>query len=196
MVVRRSRRRATCWDAFCRVTMRIAVHALVVTSCLLRHESRDPKPVGDASLKEELMRSVRAFEILTLAIPFTLFACGGDRDREAEAPTNTATYDAGVLTLRRRDDLWAKLCFERSPQGEPMVVSVVTRGVSDDCNSFVVDGRSVWLRRNSRSRTCTPASWRWGGWMTPPSRRRSCGPAGTSPQVSSLRAPDFEVHGP
>ena len=27
-----------------------------------------------------------------------------------------------------------------------MVVSVVTRGVSDDCNSFVVDGASVWLR--------------------------------------------------
>jgi regulation of enolase protein 1 (concanavalin A-like superfamily) len=57
-----------------------------------------------------------------------------------------AAYDAGVLVLYERDDLWAKLCFELSPQGEPMVVSVVTRGVSDDCNSFVVDGRSVWLR--------------------------------------------------
>ena len=39
------------------------------------------------------MRSVRAFEILTLAIPFALFACGGDRDRKAEAPSNTATYE-------------------------------------------------------------------------------------------------------
>jgi uncharacterized protein len=57
-----------------------------------------------------------------------------------------ATYDAGVLVLHERDDLWAKLCFEYSPQREPMVVSVVTRGVSDDCNSFVVDGPSVWLR--------------------------------------------------
>ena len=37
-------------------------------------------------------------------------------------------------------------CFEYSPDGEPMVVSVVTRGVSDDCNSTVVDGRAVWLR--------------------------------------------------
>lgn len=27
-----------------------------------------------------------------------------------------------------------------------MVVSVVTRGVSDDANAFVVDGREVWLR--------------------------------------------------
>ena len=24
----------------------------------------------------------------------------------------TATYDAGVLVLHQRDDLWAKLCFE------------------------------------------------------------------------------------
>src|SRR5262245_60600575 len=55
-----------------------------------------------------------------------------------------ATYDAGVLVLHERDDLWAKVCFEYSPDGEPMVVSVVTRGVSDDCNSFVVDGASVW----------------------------------------------------
>ena len=57
-----------------------------------------------------------------------------------------ATYDAGVLVLYASDSVWAKLCFEYSPQREPMVVSVVTRGVSDDCNSFVVDGTSVWLR--------------------------------------------------
>ena len=57
-----------------------------------------------------------------------------------------ATYDAGVLALHADDRLWAKLCFERSPEGTPMVVSVVTRDVSDDCNSFAVDGRQVWLR--------------------------------------------------
>jgi regulation of enolase protein 1 (concanavalin A-like superfamily) len=57
-----------------------------------------------------------------------------------------ATYDAGVLMLHASDSNWAKLCFEYSPQREPMVVSVVTRGLSDDCNSFVIDGNSVWLR--------------------------------------------------
>jgi uncharacterized protein len=57
-----------------------------------------------------------------------------------------ATYDAGVLALHAGDTLWAKLCFERSPEGTPMVVWVVTREVSDDCNSFAVDGRQVWLR--------------------------------------------------
>jgi hypothetical protein len=57
-----------------------------------------------------------------------------------------ASFDAGVLVLWRDDRTWAKLCFEFSPDGRPMVVSVVTRGVSDDANAFTVDGREVWLR--------------------------------------------------
>lgn len=57
-----------------------------------------------------------------------------------------STFDAGVLLLWASARSWAKLCFELSPEGEPMVVSVVTRGVSDDCNSFVVDGGDVRLR--------------------------------------------------
>jgi uncharacterized protein len=57
-----------------------------------------------------------------------------------------ATFDAGVLMLHASDTVWAKLCFELSPQREPMVVSVVTRGTSDDANGFVVDGDTVWLR--------------------------------------------------
>lgn len=57
-----------------------------------------------------------------------------------------ATFDAAVLLLWADGRHWAKLCFERSPDGTPMVVSVVTRGVSDDANAFTVDGDAVWLR--------------------------------------------------
>jgi regulation of enolase protein 1 (concanavalin A-like superfamily) len=57
-----------------------------------------------------------------------------------------STFDAGVLLLWLDERRWAKLCFEFSPAGEPMIVSVVCRGVSDDANAFVVPGRSVWLR--------------------------------------------------
>jgi hypothetical protein len=56
------------------------------------------------------------------------------------------TFDAGVLLLWADEQRWAKLCFERSPQGEPMVVTVVTRRSSDDANAFVVDGKHVRLR--------------------------------------------------
>ena len=48
------------------------------------------------------------------------------------------TFDAGVLLVRADEQHWAKLCFEQPPAGRPMVVSVVTRGVSDDANAFTV----------------------------------------------------------
>lgn len=57
-----------------------------------------------------------------------------------------ATFDAGVLAVWHDERTWAKLCFEYSPEGEPMVVSVVTRGVSDDANAAVVRENAVWLR--------------------------------------------------
>ena len=55
-------------------------------------------------------------------------------------------YDAGVLMLWSDETNWGKFCFELSPAGSPMVVSVITRGVSDDANAFVVDKRTIWLR--------------------------------------------------
>jgi uncharacterized protein len=57
-----------------------------------------------------------------------------------------AVYDAGVLLLHAAERQWAKLCFEYSPQLRPTAVTVVTRGTSDDCNSFEVDGTTLWLR--------------------------------------------------
>jgi uncharacterized protein len=71
----------------------------------------------------------------------------GDFQFSARATVGFAsTYDAGVLLLWAGERRWAKLCFEFSPAGEPMIVSVVCREVADDANAFVVPGRSVWLR--------------------------------------------------
>jgi len=55
-------------------------------------------------------------------------------------------YDAGVLLLQASERRWAKLCFELSPQLTPTAVTVVTRGTSDDCNSFEVHANLLWLR--------------------------------------------------
>jgi len=57
-----------------------------------------------------------------------------------------ASFDAGALVLYAAPDRWAKLAFEVSPDGQPMVVSVVTRGRSDDANAFGVVGDPIWLR--------------------------------------------------
>lgn len=57
-----------------------------------------------------------------------------------------AKFDAGVLLVYAGPERFAKACFEFSPQRKPMAVSVVTRGVSDDANAFVVEGDTLWLR--------------------------------------------------
>ena len=57
-----------------------------------------------------------------------------------------STFDAGVLMIYADEQHWAKLCFEYTPSQEPMIVSVVTRGTSDDCNSTIIEGNSVYLR--------------------------------------------------
>ncbi len=62
------------------------------------------------------------------------------------AANHAATYDAGVLTIYQTDQVWAKLCQELSPQGQVTIVSVVTKGISDDCNSVPIAGNSIYLR--------------------------------------------------
>jgi regulation of enolase protein 1 (concanavalin A-like superfamily) len=57
-----------------------------------------------------------------------------------------STFDAGVLCVYQAEDVWAKLCFEFSPQRQLMIVSVVTRGRSDDANSVPIAGNTVHLR--------------------------------------------------
>lgn len=61
-------------------------------------------------------------------------------------------FDAGVLFLRYDEKTWAKLCFEYSPDGDPMIVTVVNNEVSDDANAFVVHGRTVHLRVSRKGR--------------------------------------------
>jgi uncharacterized protein len=57
-----------------------------------------------------------------------------------------AMYDAGTLFVYAHEALWGKLCLEYSHQQQPMIVSVVTRGVSDDCNSVSTGNPSAYLR--------------------------------------------------
>jgi regulation of enolase protein 1 (concanavalin A-like superfamily) len=79
--------------------------------------------------------------------PMLVCEPGGDFALSAKVRVDFASsYDAGALVVYRDESCWAKLCFERSPQGRPTVVSVVNRGVSDDCNHFAVAAPHIWLR--------------------------------------------------
>jgi hypothetical protein len=56
------------------------------------------------------------------------------------------TFDAGAIFLHQGKDDWCKYCFELPPEKKPLVVSVVTRGVSDDANGATVEDDFVHLR--------------------------------------------------
>ncbi|MCC7208064.1 MAG: DUF1349 domain-containing protein [Anaerolineae bacterium] len=60
--------------------------------------------------------------------------------------THKATYDAAVIAVYASPQTWAKFCLELSPHGQVTVVSVVTKGVSDDCNSLPLSGNTAWFR--------------------------------------------------
>lgn len=57
-----------------------------------------------------------------------------------------STFDAGALALWSGPQRWAKVCNEYSPQGDSMVVSVVTNDFSDDANGAVFATDAVFLR--------------------------------------------------
>lgn len=57
-----------------------------------------------------------------------------------------ATFDSAVLLGWFDQDRWFKVCSELDPQGRPRVVSVVTRGRSDDSNGAFLTADEVYLR--------------------------------------------------
>jgi hypothetical protein len=57
-----------------------------------------------------------------------------------------AAADSGVLLAWLDQDNWFKVCAEQDAQGKRRVVSVVTRGRSDDSNGTFLTSESVHLR--------------------------------------------------
>jgi len=79
--------------------------------------------------------------------PILLFTPGPDYVLSARVAVQfTTKWDAGALMLWGDDHHWAKLSYEFSPDQKPTLVTVVTRGLSDDCNSLSLAGDSVYLR--------------------------------------------------
>ncbi|MFC0179285.1 DUF1349 domain-containing protein [Thorsellia kenyensis] len=62
------------------------------------------------------------------------------------SPNFGSTYDAGALFIYEADDAWLKLAFEIDELNKTRIVSVNTRGYSDDCNHEKIDDKSVFLK--------------------------------------------------
>ena len=79
--------------------------------------------------------------------PILLFTPDEDYVLSAKVTVKfTNKWDAGALMLWGDEHHWAKLSYELSPDKIPTLVTVVTRGLSDDCNSKELQQDSVYLR--------------------------------------------------
>lgn len=67
-------------------------------------------------------------------------------------PQFNDVYDAGALMYYVDNTNWVKLAFEKTDLGYPAIVSVVTKGFSDDCNGEKIDLDSVWLKMSKKEK--------------------------------------------
>lgn len=56
-----------------------------------------------------------------------------------------SVYDVAALVVYQDGNTWAKFCYENSVERQATLVSVVTRGSSDDCNSVAAPADGVYL---------------------------------------------------
>ena len=79
--------------------------------------------------------------------PILFFVPGPDYVLNAKVSVGfRSKWDAGAFMIWADDHHWAKLSFELSPGKQPTMVTVVTRGLSDDCNSIPITGNVVFLQ--------------------------------------------------
>lgn len=109
-----------------------------VQGALTLHSDAGVDWTNDATGADQ-QHAAASLAFLAPAQPFVLSA-------RVRVEGRRTTFDAGALSMWSDQDHWAKVCFEYSPQGEPMVVSVVTNHYSDDVNSVLVAESSVYLR--------------------------------------------------
>ncbi|MBS1520047.1 MAG: DUF1349 domain-containing protein [Bacteroidetes bacterium] len=55
-------------------------------------------------------------------------------------------WDGGAIVLEADKMNWIKFCFEKDYTGMHRVVSVVTKDISDDCNSVAINGNDVFYK--------------------------------------------------
>lgn len=55
-------------------------------------------------------------------------------------------WDGGAIVLKSDSLNWVKFCFEKDYTGARRVVSVVTKDISDDCNSVEIAGDKVFYK--------------------------------------------------
>jgi regulation of enolase protein 1 (concanavalin A-like superfamily) len=64
-------------------------------------------------------------------------------------------WDGGALVLKSDSAHWIKFCFEKDYTGAKRVVSVVTKDISDDCNSISISSSKIYYKMAKASNVIT-----------------------------------------
>lgn len=79
--------------------------------------------------------------------PKLLFVADSNFVLTASVHHNFASkWDGGAIVLKADSLNWIKFCFEKDYTGAHRVVSVVTKGISDDCNSAAVPANTIFYK--------------------------------------------------
>ena len=85
--------------------------------------------------------------------PFYYTEVGGDFVLKTRVSLDFKdTYDSAAILVMKDYTCWAKACLELTDFGTHAVVSVVTKGNSDDANGCNLDGNTVWLQMCRKGR--------------------------------------------
>lgn len=79
--------------------------------------------------------------------PKLMFKPGNDFVLTAAIEHGFSTkWDGGAIVLKADSLNWIKFCFEKDYTGKRRVVTVVTKNISDDCNSAEINSNKVFYK--------------------------------------------------
>jgi len=67
----------------------------------------------------------------------------------------SSKWDGGAIVLKQDSLNWIKFCFEKDYTGARRVVSVVTKNISDDCNSVELKTNKVYFKMAKADKVIT-----------------------------------------
>jgi regulation of enolase protein 1 (concanavalin A-like superfamily) len=108
----------------------VAADKLIITAGAKTDMFRDPNATYNTDNAPKLLFDADSNFILTANIRHAF----------------TNKWDGGAIVLIEDSANWVKFCFEKDYTGARRVVSVVTKDISDDCNSAEINSNNVFYK--------------------------------------------------
>ena len=109
---------------------RVSGNSLSITAGEKTDMFRDPNVTYNTDNAPKLMFRPDEHFVLTVAVEHAF----------------DSKWDGGAIVLKQDSLNWVKFCFEKDYTGARRVVSVVTKNVSDDCNSVSLKSDRVYFK--------------------------------------------------